>query len=123
MPIVEVEIVMSPVELLDASHAALVAERLGEIFDSAPGTTWVKLRKIARQHYAENGGGPPMGTLPIFVSILKQEMPAKNQLRDEIRLLTTAIAEICDRPEQNVHILYLPEAAGRIAFGGNMASG
>ena len=42
------------------------------------------------------------------------------ELQTEVDRLTAAIAQICDRPAENVHIIYLPEGAGRIAFGGKV---
>jgi len=36
--------------------------------------------------------------------------------------LSTAFARLCNRPKENVHILYQPSTAGRIAFGGKLVS-
>ena len=57
---------------------------------------------------------------PIFVSVLKREMPVGAELQSEIRRLTAAVAEICDRPPDTVHVLYEASAKGRLAFGGTL---
>jgi hypothetical protein len=38
----------------------------------------------------------------------------------EASRLTEIIAQVCQRPQENVHIFYLPEGAGRVAFGGKL---
>lgn len=120
MPILDVEIVIRPNETLREGLAGELANCCGEIFGSRPGTTWVKLQTIARDHYAENGGGMPEAVLPVFVSVLKARNPAPDAMKLEAAGLAHAVAELCDRPPENVHITYLPEGAGRVAFGGKM---
>ena len=120
MPILDVEIVLCPDEALAPGLAAEIADRSGEIFGSPPGSTWVKLRAIPRDHYAENGGGPPDGVLPVFVSVLKARLPLPDVLLNEVGRLTAAIAQTTGRPKEHVHIVYFPEGAGRAAFGGEM---
>ena len=120
MPILDIEIVLCPDEALAPGLAAEIADRSGEVFGSPPGSTWVKLRAIPCDHYAENGGGPPGGVYPVFVSVLKARLPAPDALRAEVARLTAAVAEATGRPAENVHIVYLPEGAGRVAFGGEI---
>jgi phenylpyruvate tautomerase PptA (4-oxalocrotonate tautomerase family) len=38
----------------------------------------------------------------------------------EAERLTRAIAPILNRPPENVHILYEPDGAGRVSFGGKL---
>ena len=102
--------------------AAEIADRCGQVFGSAPGSTWVKLHPFPHEHYAENGGGPPDGVFPVFVSVLKARLPAPDALRVEVARLTAAIAEATRRPAENIHIVYLPAGAGRVAFGGELVS-
>lgn len=102
--------------------AAELADRSGRVFGSPPGSTWVKLRAIPYDHYAENGGGPSDGVCPVFVSVLKARLPAPDVLRVEVARLGAAIAEATGRPVENVHIAYLPAGAGRVAFGGELVS-
>jgi len=117
MPILEVEIVTRPGEQLANNLAAEIAERAGAVFGSAPHQTWVKVRALASEQYAENGG-PPKGVYPVFVSVLKAHLPARELLQAEAAALTAAVASGCGRPIEHVHVVYQPSAAGRVAFGG-----
>jgi phenylpyruvate tautomerase PptA (4-oxalocrotonate tautomerase family) len=121
MPIVDVEIVLLPGESMRLGLAAEIADRSGQIFGSPPGSTWVKLRAIPCDHFAESGG-PPDGVYPVFVSVLKARLPAPDALRVEVVRLSAAIAEAAGRPVESVHIAYLPAGAGRVAFGGELVS-
>jgi phenylpyruvate tautomerase PptA (4-oxalocrotonate tautomerase family) len=118
MPILDVEIVVRPGEQFDSDLAAELADRSGQIFGSPPGNTWVKVRFIAPENYAENDSQEEL--FPVFVSILKARLPLAGDLQAEIAQLTGTIAQICDRPQENVHIFYLPPGAGRVAFGGQL---
>lgn len=122
MPILDVEIVLRPGENLRPNLASQLADQAGEVFGAAPGTTWVKLRAIPADDYAENGGGPPQGVYPVFVSILKAKLPDIDKLQAEVASLTAAVAQVCARPPENVHLIYLPEGGGRVAFGGRVVS-
>ena len=75
----------------------------------------MKLKTIARENYAENSGG-----LPVFVSVLKARHPAPDALELEADRLAHAVTQVCDWPPENAHIIYLPEGAGRVAFGGKI---
>jgi phenylpyruvate tautomerase PptA (4-oxalocrotonate tautomerase family) len=122
MPIVDVEIVLLPEESMRLGLAAEIADRCGQVFGSPPGSTWVKLRAIPCDHYAESGGGPRDGVYPVFVSVLKARLPAPDVLRTEVDGLIAAVAEATGRPTENIHIVYLPAGAGRVAFGGELVS-
>ena len=123
MPILDVEIVLRPGESLDAGLARDLADRAALVFATPPGRTWVKVRTLALEHYAENGGGPPPGIYPVFVSVLKANLPPPDRLAIEVAELTRAVARACGRPGENVHVLYEPEAAGRVSFGGKLVPG
>lgn len=120
MPILEVEIVMHPGEIIPEGLASEIAERVGEIFGSAAGGTWVRIYSLPREHYAENGVSFEDTIRPVFVSVLKGKLPPPDILRDEVCRLTEAIAKVCGRPAENVHIVYQPEGSGRVAFGGKL---
>jgi phenylpyruvate tautomerase PptA (4-oxalocrotonate tautomerase family) len=120
MPILDVEVVLRPGETLDPQLAGQIADRAASIFDAAPGGTWVKLRGLPSQQYAEDSGGPPSGVYPVFVSVLKARQPSPAAMAAEAARLAAAVARVCGRPQENVHVLYLPDAAGRIAFGGKL---
>jgi phenylpyruvate tautomerase PptA (4-oxalocrotonate tautomerase family) len=122
MPILEVEIVLAAGEALAPGLAGALAERAGAVFGAAPGRTWVRLRAMEREQYAEDGGGPPAGVHPVFVTVLKARWPERDQLAAEVAQLTAAVAQVCGRPAENVHVAYLPEGAGRVAFGGRLVA-
>jgi len=119
MPILTVEIVTHPDEYIRPELTQELANRTSEIFSSAPGTTWVKVYLIAQENYAENITTSEE-IFPVFVSIIKTKMPSPDFLQVEVTKLTVAIAQICGRPEENIHIIYLPEGIGRVAFGGKV---
>ncbi len=119
MPVLDVEIVARPDETLKEDLARRIADLAGEVFQTEPGRTWVKLRLLSAEQYAENGG-PPEGVYPVFVSVLKSQLPRQEEMAAEVSSLTRAIARACRRPQENVHVLYLPAASGRMAFGGRL---
>ncbi|MCI0334447.1 MAG: hypothetical protein L0228_14610 [Planctomycetes bacterium] len=119
MPILDIEIVLRPGEALPADLAKTLAELATQVFGAAPGTIWVKLKTIDADNYAENGVGTETYH-PVFVGVLKAKLPTLEQIQAEVTALTAVIAEACGRPQENVHVLYEPEGAGRIAFGGKL---
>ena len=120
MPIVEVEIVLREGEKLKKDLAASLADHIGEIFGSPPGNTWVKLRALPIQNYAENAQSSAAPIYPVFVSVLKADPMPADEMEVEIKHLTRTIARACNRHEENIHIIYLPSGSGRVAFGGKM---
>lgn len=56
----------------------------------------------------------------MFVTVLKAALPPPDRRQEEVRQLTQRIAVVCRRPAENVHVLYLPDGAGRAAFGGSL---
>jgi len=120
VPIVDVEIVVDDESSVSESLAADLAEAAGEVFGAEPHRTWVRVRTLSTSRYAENGGGPVGDMMPVFVSVLKATHPASEFMKNEIRHLTDVFASLCQRPSDNVHVLYLPEGSGRIAFGGTL---
>ncbi|MCI0519496.1 MAG: hypothetical protein L0Z70_04495 [Chloroflexi bacterium] len=123
MPIIEVEIVLRSGESWAPGQTRALAERLGEAMAAPPGSTWVKTTFLRAEDYAESGGGPPEGVAPVFISVLRARLPSPAEMGQEAAQLAAAAAEVCKRPQENVHILYLPEAAGRMFFGGRQAAG
>jgi len=121
MPILDVEIVMDEGESADPGLAGRLADAAGGIFGSVAGGTWVRLRELAATSYAENGGGPLGGVRPVFVEVLLADPPQGEERRLQVHRLTLAIAKLCERAPENVHVLYAAPARGRIAFGGKLA--
>ena len=120
MPILEVEIVQPDDVPSDPALAARIADAAGAVFDSGPMQTWVRVRALPLSQYAENGGGPPQGVAPVFVTVLKAALAPLDRRQEEVRQLTQRIAVVCRRPAENVHVLYSPDGAGRAAFGGSL---
>jgi len=122
MPILNVEIVTYQNEKIRPDLAMELANQIGEVFDSPPGSTWVKVHLIAGENYAENMVASD-SVFPVIVSVLKAQTPSLESLQAEVTKLTAIIAQICNRPPENIHIIYLPEGAGRVAFGGKVLPG
>ena len=119
MPILEIEIVLQPGEILMSDLAARLADAAAEIFKSEPRGTWVRLRALDAVQYAENASGAGLDVFPVFVSVLKARLET-DILGTEADQLAESLAHICNRPKENVHIFYQPEARGRVAFGGKL---
>ena len=121
MPIVDIEIVTDTAdpEVVDKETLQLLADELGSVFGSGPGETWVRLRSINRDAYAENGGVGSQAR-PAFVSILRAELPDRAALQEEMAGVAEVVARLLGRPRDNVHVLYAPDATGRIGFGGTL---
>ncbi len=120
MPILEVEVVLKDGEVLDPRAAARIADATASIFKTPSGNTWVKVRTLSPNAYAEDAGGPPDGVFPAFISVVKARCGSLGERASEAKRLTRAIAPILKRPPENVHILYEPDGAGRVAFGGKL---
>jgi phenylpyruvate tautomerase PptA (4-oxalocrotonate tautomerase family) len=119
MPIVEIEIVGGIPES-EGGEAQTLADAIGRVLGSAPANTWVRIRTLTRECYAENETilAPP--DLPVFVTVLKRQMPERTELAREITALTQVIGNIVGRRTDRVHIEYAATAAGRMAFGGTL---
>ena len=79
----------------------------------------MKLRVLHARDYAENGV-PDLAVAPVFVRILKHDGAAA--IDAEAAALARAVATACGRSVENVHVIYEPPGAGRVAFGGHLAS-
>ncbi|MCB8943607.1 MAG: hypothetical protein H6658_07620 [Ardenticatenaceae bacterium] len=119
MPILTVEIVLLPTEKISEDFAKQLAQRAGKILASRAGGTWVKVYPLPAVYYAENGD-VETAVYPIFVSILTASLPNKVTMARQVGELTTAVAQLSSRPPENVHIIYLPEGNGLVAFGGTI---
>jgi len=119
MPILDVEIVTPLGEQFRPTLAKELADTVGLILESRPVSTWVRIRTILAEQYAEGPGAGP-AVFPVFVHVLKAALPDPDAMQPEVARLTSAVAELCGRPSQNVHILYQPEGRGRVAFGGKL---
>ena len=120
MPIVNIEIVASPNCGVAAGLAQALADVVGSALNSPPGNTWVRLRVLAQDNYAENAASLESKDLPIFVTVLSRALPEGADFVRTIAALTTSIADVTGRNPSRVHIEYAPAAAGRLSFGGNV---
>src|SRR5262245_23141957 len=117
MPIVDVEIVLRPDETIRKEMVSELANELGDIFRSQPGGTWIKVHELPAEQYAENDR-TQAGIYPIFVSVIKSKVGTADKMQKEVEQITGAVAQICGRSSENVHLIYQPEGKGRLAFGG-----
>jgi phenylpyruvate tautomerase PptA (4-oxalocrotonate tautomerase family) len=120
MPIVTVELVADPDRPLEHTLAQSLADAVGRVLNSPPGQTWVRLRSLPRNEYAENDAPVNAAELPVFVTVLKRETPVVAEIQTEVTALTRAIAHVVGRPATCVHVEYAPAAAGRVSFGGKL---
>lgn len=121
MPIVTIKLfVANPQDFGPAFDLQAVADELGVLFGSGPGQTWLRLECQPRPHYAENGTLPEATSCPTFVEVLKARLPAPEVLAVEADQIATIVSRLVGCPKENTHVLYLPEAVGRIAFNGRL---
>lgn len=119
MPILDIQIVGKLRADSIENLAQQLADAGGEALQSRPQGTWVKVQFLSVEHFAENGGAPE-NVAPVFVHVIQRQLPSKDLLIEQIAQLTKAVASICGRPEENVHVIYEPEGRGRVAFGGKL---
>jgi phenylpyruvate tautomerase PptA (4-oxalocrotonate tautomerase family) len=120
MPIVTVEIVADPDRVLGHRLTQSLADAVGRVLKSSPGRTWIRLRSLRSDEYAENEALVDSTELPVFVTVLERQPPAGDMLQAEITALTNAIAHVIGRPAACVHVEYAPAAVGRVSFGGKL---
>ena len=122
MPIVDIEVVAGATDaaLPGKERLQLLTDELGDVFESDPRTTWVKLKSIDESRYAENRTGGKTRARPVFVNVLRARLPATNAIRREMAEIAEIVARSLNRPRENVHVLYETGATGRIGFGGRL---
>ena len=120
MPIVTVEVVVDPERTLKLNLAQSLADAIGRALASPPGQTWVRLHVLGRNAYAESECVVDVDALPVFVTVLKRQVPLGAELQAEVASLTQAIAQVVARPAESVHVEYAAAAANRLAFGGKL---
>ena len=118
MPIVDIEVVSGAA--VPGPTVQELADALGQVFGMPPGSIWVRVRPLDRAAYAENGVYLGVGELPVFVTVLRANLPQGAALQAEVSAVTELVAQWVSRPPERVHVLYAPEGAGRQAFGGRL---
>ena len=119
MPILEVRLIGEVPEDVHTGLAQRIADAAGGALGSRPQGTWVTLQFVDADAYAENEGSPP-DARPVIVSVLQADLPDAAALGEQVSRLTDAIAKACERPAENLHLIFEPSARGRIAFGGKL---
>ncbi len=120
MPVLDVTVVGDSPAQDRKRLVSRLAEAAGAVFRSGPGNTWVVLHEHPADGYAENAAGPRDRNSPVFVRVLKRVVPSGPELVVEVEALTHAVAQVCERDPAQVHVIYEPAAAGRVAFGGRL---
>lgn len=123
MPIVDVERVLaSGADAAPPGLAQALADAAGRVFASAPGHTWVRLRALPAEAYAENVAALGEHALPVFVTVLHARPPVGDELIAQVTALTHALAAVLGCDAQRVHVQMAPAGAGRQAFGGSLVT-
>jgi phenylpyruvate tautomerase PptA (4-oxalocrotonate tautomerase family) len=120
MPIVTVEIVANPGRQLEHNLTQWLADALGHALHSPPGRTWVRLRILQSNEYAENEVPVDVAESPVFVTILERQASVGAALEGIVTAVTQAVANVLGRPASCVHVEFAPAAAGRVSFGGTL---
>ena len=119
MPIIDVTVVAPAEGALRQSFAREAADALGEFFEAAPGTVWVRVHVLPALQYAENITEQASTPRPAFVTVL-QVAPASNEaMQEQAQMVCQAIAKLLAMPSDLVHVEYAPAANGRLFLGGH----
>lgn len=119
MPIVTIQCVeIGSTEEVSKATLQKLADQLGDIFKSDPASTWVKISGLDGSCYAENRTSLDPAVQPTFVEVLKRTLQSEEILADEAAEISRCVSVTLGRPRENVHVIYLPEGSGRVAFGG-----
>ena len=92
-----------------------LARAIGQALGAAGGTVWVTLTQRPAGDYAENG--PPPSPLPVFIHVLTHgDDPSSRAARAQA--IAGAAAATLDRPTDCMHVIFEPDAKGRVYLGG-----
>ena len=120
MPIVTVEFVSGSNYPIREGLAQALADAVGRVLATPPGHTWVRLRALQPNQYAENDRHIEATELPVFITLLERLPPTGTVLQAQVTSLTQAIAQVFGRPNGCVHIEYASAGSGRVSFGGRL---
>lgn len=120
MPIVTVEYVLAANEAVPRGLARALADAIGAAVGATPGRTWVRLRALPRERYAESATDAADTPAPVFVTLLRRELPPPETLAAQAAAVTAAVARAMERPPEFVHVEFAPPMAGRMALGGTL---
>jgi hypothetical protein len=119
MMILEVEVVGQqggdpPTEKL----AVRIVDAVAAALSIPAGHLCVKVRKLSASLYAENG--PPPQSLPVFVRVLVRTRD-RSVWPKRAETIALALSHATTRPRAAVHVIFEPDATGRLFIGGTAA--
>jgi phenylpyruvate tautomerase PptA (4-oxalocrotonate tautomerase family) len=116
MPILDIEVIGQPAgEPPTEKLAERIADEVGTALGVPEGQLWVKVQRLSASLYAENG--PAARVLPVFVRVLvRTKDPAVWPKRAET--IAAAVATATQRDKSLIHVIFEPDATGRVFFGG-----
>jgi phenylpyruvate tautomerase PptA (4-oxalocrotonate tautomerase family) len=120
MPVVTVEFVSDSDHPIREGLAQALADAIGRVLATPPGHTWVRLRALQSNQYAENDTHLEATSLPVFITVMVRIPPAGAELSAQIAALTQAVAQVFGRPGSCIHIEYASAGSGRVSFGGRL---
>ncbi|MEM9083078.1 MAG: hypothetical protein AAGB34_05725 [Planctomycetota bacterium] len=123
MPIVTIQIVQKDPKAIDRQTVQRLADELGEVFSTEPGRVWVRIQSLPHAHYAESTRTESETPSPVFVEVLQSALPGEDELARMAKEIGAVISRGIERDPDLVHVLFLPGASGRIAFGGRLYKG
>jgi phenylpyruvate tautomerase PptA (4-oxalocrotonate tautomerase family) len=92
-----------------------LAQEIGRAIGAAEGSLWVTLTQRPASDSAENG--PPPQLLPVFARVLARGKDAARRVT-WAQAIAGAVAATLERPLDRVHVIFEPDADGRVFFGG-----
>jgi phenylpyruvate tautomerase PptA (4-oxalocrotonate tautomerase family) len=95
--------------------AERIADAVSKAFGMPAGQLLVKVQKVAASHYAENAA--PRKSLPVFVRVLVRTRDP-SVWPNRAATLCAAVGEATSRERAGVHVIFEPDATGRVFFGG-----
>ncbi len=114
MPILSLDVVEDESAPLPSDAAQRIADAAGQVLGTPAGRTWVLIRPVPAQAYAENQS--PKAPAPLLVSLRMREVPSGQAREQQVQALTQAIARAAGRPAEQVHLVYEAPALGRQAY-------
>lgn len=121
MPMANIQIVLkNNAAAYPDNITSQLADALGSFFNCSPGTTWVRLSYLTASHYAENQISQQDCPDPVFVELLLKNTAEQHHRALDARKIANIVAEILQRPENEIHIIFQPPGVGRVAFGGKL---
>jgi phenylpyruvate tautomerase PptA (4-oxalocrotonate tautomerase family) len=113
VPILDVEWLPTGDEPADLAQT--IANAAARVFGSPPAGTWVRLWPLSPGAYAENGTATPPPAVFVHVLARRASIPDRERCATE---LAASLAACIGRPREHVHVIFEPDAEGRVYFGG-----